>query len=106
MMRYKIGWFQGDAQVPERTITPYMSQDEINALDVNDRDTPILRILLIPENASLTELKGDDFNDAPANCNASHPYYYPEGSVWVNIPLGGVVNIDPEEWLTEKAYDH
>jgi len=32
---------------------------------------PEISLLLIPDNMKLTELTGDDWNDRPANCNAS-----------------------------------
>lgn len=85
----RIAWFQGDAQQPGVDYRAHFSQDAINQMAEARLDaTPTLRILLIPDDAKLTDLRGDDFNDAPADCNASEPYTYPEGSEWVELRLG------------------
>jgi hypothetical protein len=89
--RYRIAWFQGDAQRPEDHYQPYVSQDEIMARAQRHSghpETPLLRLLLVPEDTDLTTLGGDDWDDAPADCNASEPYDPPEGSVWVELRLG------------------
>ena len=89
---YRVAWFQGDAQVPERdSATPYLSQDEIMRRAEHfgaHPETPVLRFLLVPVDTNLQDLGGDDWNDAPADCNASQPYNPPEGSRWVELRLG------------------
>lgn len=51
-------------------------------------DGPLLRLLFIPDDALLGNVTGDDWNDAPAHCNADGPYEWPEGGVWVQLQLG------------------
>ncbi len=88
----RIAWFQGDAQVPHWTAIatpPYFSQDELNAAAEQEGPvTPRLRVLLVRDDVDLRTLGGDDWNDAPADCNASEPYRIPEGSEWVELRLG------------------
>ncbi len=88
----RVGWFQGDAQEPEYVedaTVGWRSQDAIQeSAEANSIFTPVLRVLLIPDDAKLTDLDGDDWNDAPANCNASEPYRVPEGSQWLELRLG------------------
>jgi hypothetical protein len=88
----KVGWFQGDAQIPD-TLDD-LTQDQIMAMARHDERAPILRVLLVPDYFDITHLSGDDWNDAPADCNASRPYDPPPGSLWLDIRLG-----DP--WPTE-----
>lgn len=86
----KIAWFEGNCQVPEEQYQPWMTQDEIMALAEGDARRPILRLLLVPDGTDLTSLRGDDWNDAPADCNAGSPYdnSLPDGSRWLYVRLG------------------
>lgn len=98
-MSYRVAWFSGRADEQEAVpggSAMFLSQDTLLSLPPDDPRRPRLRILLIPANTDLSEVSGDDWNDAPADCNASEPYTWPEGSVWLDIRLGDTT----EPWLS------
>lgn len=87
----KVAWFYGGSTRPDEVVVPRYEpaprrcQDEIMALAPNDPHTPTLSVLLVPDDADLTKLRGD------TDCNAGDPYKksLPEGSFWLELKLGG-----------------
>jgi len=65
----KVGWF---SEMWKQTYES-LSAEQIMALIESGKYElpPEISLLLIPDNMKLTELTGDDWNDRPANCNAS-----------------------------------
>jgi len=65
----KIGWFE---RMWEQTWED-MTAEQIMALIEAGKYAlpPEVEILVMPDEAKLTELEGDDWNDRLANCNAS-----------------------------------
>lgn len=84
LTKYKIADFNG-AMNHEGTHYAIMEMAEKN---IESIELPELRIALIPKNKKLTECDGDDWNDAPAYCNASGFYHYPEGTIFLSGKLG------------------
>jgi hypothetical protein len=96
----KVAWFRGDVEVPEAWAKGvYMSMDEIIALPQGDERSPELELLLVPDDFDLSLMRGDDWNDAPADCNAGMPYEdsLPPGAVWIRLRLNDVVDINVHE---------
>lgn len=86
----KVAWFQGDIEQPEAWDGTHYSMEQILAFPPGDPRTPILTILLVPDDFDLTQMWGDDWNDAPADCNAGRPCLdtLPEGHLWLHLRPG------------------
>jgi hypothetical protein len=87
----RLAWFYGDCEEAE---TPNglplgLCMDDIMKLAGTDL-APELSIVLVPDDADLTRLTGDDWDDAPANANAGPPYEerLPDGARWIRVRLG------------------
>ena len=91
----KVAWFQGDIERPETEWVnggraEFLSMEQILALPFTDPRRPCLRLLLVPDDFDLAQMWGDDWNDAPADCNAGEPYddTLPPGAKWVTLGAG------------------
>jgi len=90
----KVAWFQGDVEKPEfgsfYEYREYLSMEQILALPDDSPRRPRLRILLVPDDFDLSQMWGDDWDDAPADCNAGDPYddRLPADHVWLEFYVG------------------
>jgi len=74
-----------------------MCHDKVMALaDKGMADESVI-IALIPKKHNLTECGGDDWNDNPADSNASGFYRYPKGTIFLGGKLGEELNLSDEE---------
>jgi len=91
----KIAWFRGDVHENEAWDGSAYSLEELLAMPRDDPRAPVLRILLVPDDADTSGLWGDDWNDRPANCNAGDPYErtYPPGAIMVEAHVGDILEI-------------
>lgn len=92
LSKYKLAYFYGDSLG-----NPTLSQDKVMVLADADKlgelsDDP-LRIALIPKNEKLSDCNGDDWDDTPADCNASGFYVYPKGTIFLEGNLGKELKI-------------
>jgi len=94
----RVAWFSGNVQEPEwqdGPRPPWRSQAELLALPAEHEHAPKLRVLLVPDDADTSQLWGDDWNDAPASCNAGDPYddTFPPGAVMLTLHVGDRVEL-------------
>jgi len=96
----KVAWFRGDVKVPESWARGvYLSMDDILAFSRDDERSPVLELLLVPDDFDLGLMRGDDWNDAPADCNAGRPYRdsLPPEAVWLRLRLNDIVDVSIPE---------
>jgi hypothetical protein len=93
----KIAWFEGDVRVPAHDRS-WLAMDEVVLLADTD-ESPQLRILLVPDDFDLSAMRGDDWNDRPAEHNAERPYAesLPTAARWLELRLG-----DHVDWLRSE----
>ena len=86
----KVAWFEGSC-----VEGGYRSMDEIIASSPGF-DAPYLRLLLVPDDFDLSTMRGDDWNDRPAFCNAGEPYSdsLPDGAQWWTLMIGQTVPLN------------
>lgn len=89
LTQYRLAYYRGDS------FGHYtLCQDEVMAMAEGGK-SPVdkLLIALIPKAAKLTACGGDDWNDSPAECNASGFYEYPKGTIFLSGELGGELRL-------------
>ena len=64
----RIGWFES---MWEQTWADMTAEQIMALIEAGKYDPPEVEILVMPDKVKLTELKGADWDDRPANCNAS-----------------------------------
>lgn len=86
----KVALFRGDVSQPRTGDRDYLSMDQILTLATWDPRRPLMWVLLVPDDFDLRELRGDDWNDAPAEHNAGDVYEssLPPGARWVMFGVG------------------
>lgn len=106
----KVAYFEGDCRSyflghgKSVTMDEIMREAQTGELPraLADSDAPrfgwereSLTLVLVPDDFDLTTLNGDDWDDAPADCNASRPYGARVGDEWVDLDLiPGVLVLD------------
>lgn len=81
----KLGYFSGMWD----QVFEHLSADQIMALvEAGQLEPPELTIVLIPDDASLTELSGSDWDDTPAHSNASGVSFDIPGAKYIRVKLG------------------
>lgn len=84
LSKYKLAYFRGDSMSD-----PNLCQDDVMKMaEAGVAEDFELCIALIPKDEKLTKCGGDDWDDAPADCNASGFYRYPEGTIFLQGELG------------------
>ena len=85
----RIGWFE---RMWEQTWEDMTAEQIMALIEAGKYDfPPEVEILVMPDEVKLTELEGDDWNDRPANCNASG----------INSPAGFFVKFRVGEKIPE-----
>lgn len=100
LTKYKLAYFTGDSLSHNHLCQDkVMKLAESGLIDEDDYSfNGILQIALIPKEARLTECSGDDWNDTPAECNASGFYTYPEGTIFLEGVLGQELILKGNRW--------
>ena len=90
LSQYKLAYFHGNS------LGHYsLSQDEVMATVEDGIDSEFRLVIgLIPKKAKLTHCSGDDWDDSPAECNASGFYQYPKGTIFLEGKLGGELRLN------------
>lgn len=89
LSKYQLAYFQWDSLSHH-----LLCQDDVMRLtDNRELERIELVIALIPKNKKLSSFGGDDWNDAPAECNASGFYKYPKGTIFLTGRLGGKLTV-------------
>jgi hypothetical protein len=85
LSKYKLAYFYGNS-----TGSYKLCQDDVMRLADSGKVIEDLNLViaLIPKEARLQDCGGDDWNDCPAECNASGFYRYPEGTIFLEGNLG------------------
>jgi len=91
LAKYKLAYFRGDS-----LSNSMVSQAEVMSLAEAGllKEKPMLIIALIPKEAKLTDCWGDDWDDAPADCNASGLNKCPEGTIFLRGQLGEELKVE------------
>lgn len=84
LSQYKLAYFKGDSL----NSSDKCQDDVMKFVDGGGEYEDDLMIALIPKIARLSECSGDDWNDCPANCNATGIYNYPKGTIFLKGQLG------------------
>jgi len=85
LSKYKLADFYGYAMDHKFRHEQMMEMAE---KEIAEDEVPVLTIALIPKSERLTDCNGDDWDDEPANCNASGFYEYPKGTIFLRGTLG------------------
>lgn len=72
-------------------------QDDVMAIAQSGKSRKRVTIALIPKHTSLLQCSGDDWDDVPAECNASGFYEYPEGTIFLEGNLGQELELRNEK---------
>lgn len=92
LSKYRLAYYEGSS------MSSYtMCQDDVMCfVEGGGQYDESLQIALIPKECRLTDCNGDDWNDVPAESNASGFYKYPKGTIFLVGNLGGELRLENE----------
>jgi hypothetical protein len=98
MTKYKLAYFKGNCEDADTSLEEVMKMAEKQVYPEGWDNTGWidLSVVLIPKDEKLTKLWGDDWNDAPASCNAGMVYEdtLPIGSIIISGRLGDELKVE------------